>query len=568
MIGFPIFQREVLNYSRRARSYVAQAIFLAVLVVLLVPQWPAGGSNVSGSDIANTGLWIFEWGGYLQLLLIGLIAPAVTANAITEEKDSNTLDLLLLTGAGPFALVWGKFTARLYVLVFLLFLCVPLLFALLTLGGVAASSILIELTILFSFAVFGAALALFFSTILSRTVAALVMSYAVTGALLSFPTVLEGMGVVAGPGAAFGTRSVEAAWVNPLVALSYLFHPSTFVAHESFPSSWWVTPLVLVGGGLSLVLVAALLLPVARTIERFLNLRRVLEAFDRLSWYLLRPRAWIRALFPGGAAEVGKEGPAIPRPGLRRQNPIYWKETTVNTIGRFRYWWRVNLFILLALGGSYLLFSAQLGKIEFHKVVVAVMAGLIVILSTIIAATTVSNEREDGTLTLLATTPVDCAVYVQGKVLGIARNTVLLLCFPFLHVLIFNITGVIGWETGLYLALTIPVGVAAAIIQGIFVSLVFPTTLRAILAAVLLLAVEAFLPVVCCLPGFNLPAACWYLVQPASGLVGPAAAPGTQLMPHVVIVALVFSAGTQVGFILVIYSLIRSGFDRYIGRAA
>ena len=69
---------------------------------------------------------MFEFGGYLQVILLALLAPATTANAITLEKDKKTLDVLLLSDAGPFAIVWGKFLSRLFNLAFLLFLAVLL----------------------------------------------------------------------------------------------------------------------------------------------------------------------------------------------------------------------------------------------------------------------------------------------------------------------------------------------------------------------------------------------------------------------------------------------------------
>ena len=96
-----------------------QTIFLAVMVFCLIPLWPASTAT-SGAAIADRGRLIFEWGGYLQVLLLTLLAPAITANAIVEEKEKNTLDLLMLTSAGPFAIVWGKFFSRLFNLSFLL----------------------------------------------------------------------------------------------------------------------------------------------------------------------------------------------------------------------------------------------------------------------------------------------------------------------------------------------------------------------------------------------------------------------------------------------------------------
>ena len=78
---------------------------------------------------------------------------------------------------------------------------------------------------------------------------------------------------------------------------------------------------------------------------------------------------------------------------------------------------------------------------------------------------------------------------------------------------------------------------------------------------------EALLPFVCCLPQFNLPVACYYMVEPASGLQAAGTSGGTSLIVALLL-ASTFGAGTQLGYTFVVYSLIRSGFDRYIGRAA
>jgi ABC-type transport system involved in multi-copper enzyme maturation permease subunit len=593
--GVPIFLREVLAHARRTRTYVFQTIFLSVMVLCLIPFWPAS-TETSGAAIADTGRMIFEYGGYLQIGLLLLLAPAVTANAIVEEKERNTLDLLLLTSAGPFAIVWGKFFSRLFNLSFLLFLTVPILFALLTLGGIGGTSIFIEFTILVAFAVLAAGLGVFLSTIFPKTTAALMAGYVILGSLLAAPAVLKWAGIIQ---VKVGAEAPIAAHVSAFYDLMYLFHPSRFVSTESFPESWWICPLWNAGLGLVLVLVAGLLLPHARSLERLLSTRKLMDAFDRATYYLIRFR--FRALlgmFTGGGGEetTGEEAKAL-NPEHRRvgtENPIYWKETCVNTIGRNRYWWRVNFTLLVLLLGSYLLFSqlmappelpanataqqiaaaeqaaatSGLNDIEFHRYYVAVLTGILVLLSTIIAATTVSQEREDGTLTILASTPLECATYVKGKVRGVSRNIVFLVALPFLHVGIWILAGVIHPVTFLYLLISIPLAVVAQVTQGILVSLLFPTTLRAIMGALILIIIQAALPLVCCLPTFNLPLTSYFMVEPTAGLGSIQQMAGTQAnYLTAMLLALFFSAGTQLGYVVVVYSLIRSGFDRYIGRA-
>lgn len=565
MIGAPVFAREVLRHARRPRTYAFQTLFLLALVLCLLPFWPTSAGQ-SGAQIADTARSIFEWGGYLQLILIALLAPAATANAITEEKSQNTLDLLLLTGMGPFSIVLGKFVSRLYLLVFLLFLTVPLLFALLTLGGVSAGTLLQEVAILGSFAVFAAGTGIFFSTVLPRTTSVLVVGYAALGLVLAAPFLMDAVGAV--PAGAFsrpGPQAMFAAHLSPMYDMAYVFNPTRFSSTAEV-GEWWVAPTWCLGVSLGLVLLSGVILPRSTGVASALSLRRALDAFDRTTYLLLRPGQLFKAL--KGERTQDPEAQAASR-RVGQQNPIYWKETTVNTIGRFKHWWRVNLLLLAGLVGAWIYFGAlnKLGDPEFHRVSVAILAGLIVILTTVIAATTVSREREDGTLILLATTPVDCATYVAGKMLGIARNIVFLVALPFLHVVVFTLGDVISPWTVIFLLLSIPVAAAASIMQGIFVSLLFPTTLRAILASIVLIIGEALLPFVCCLPQFNLPVACYYMVEPASGLQAAGTSGGTSLIVALLL-ASTFGAGTQLGYTFVVYSLIRSGFDRYIGRAA
>lgn len=556
-MGAPVFLREILAQSRRTRTYIFQTIFLGILVIGLIPMY----SNVtakSGADLADTARGVFEKGGYIQLLVLLILGPSFTANAITEEKNHNTIDLLLLTGAGPFSIVWGKFFSRLYSLLFLLFLTVPLLFALLTLGGVAARSILITIAILGGFSVLATGVGIFLSTLMARTPGVMAGCYVLLGAVLGLPAILANLPV------GYAHFDPRGPLVSPFYDLMYVAHPTWFVPAASVATDWWVCPLWNVGAGLGLVLLSGLLLPHAKELERLFSVRRQLDAFDRTTALLLQPRRLIRMMTRGAADEVK----AVESRPVGPQNPIYWKETTVNTVGRFRTWWRMNFVMLLGLVGSYYLFSSQLKTIEFHKTMSAVITSFIVLLPTVIAASTVSREREDGTLDLLATTPLDCGTYVKGKVRGISRNIVFLAMLPFVHVIIWIAGGVLDPTTLIFFALGIPVAVAASIVQGIFVSLLFPTTLRAIVAAMVIVMIEAALPLVCCVPSFNLPLMAYYMTEPSEGLTTAMGQGQPASFTLAKLFACLFSAGTHLGFLFVIYSLIRSDFDRYVGRAA
>lgn len=553
--GTAIFRREALVHARQPRTYIFQTIFLAGLALIAIMNW-----EVKGSNAASIARDIFEYGSLFELVLIGLVAPVLTASAITSEKDKHTLELLILTDAGPFAIVFGKLLARFAQIAFLLFLSLPVIFALLTLGGIDARSIGVAFAVLLSAAFLGASLGVFFSTVLRKTTMAILAGYALFAAYIAAPVILAPFGIFAARSA--GTYAAATAYVSPWFDLVYLFDPSHFVSRESFPERWWINPALSVATGLGLASLSAVLLTYARGIDKALGLKRVFDVIDR------------------GLAAIGGQSAKRRMEAERRGpkgNPIYWKETAVNTLGRLRHWWRVNLLIALCMVGSYAVVAKLpstsgapgenlLQDIMFHRVVGGILAGLTVLTATAMAATSVAKEREDRTLFVLATTPVDCSTYVVGKVQGILRNLSFLLMLPLIHVTLFVMTGTIAWPSLIFVVLGVPVCAISAIVQGTFVSLFSTTTLRAIVFAIALLTVESLLPVCTCLHTFNPVLLLYYGIESPLGQ-GSATSVASGSLGSILFLSCVFSLLAHVGLTSVVYSLMRSGFDRYIGRA-
>src|SRR5579871_6035844 len=277
MIGGPIFHREALVHVRHPRTYVFQTVFLAGLVLLLVPLWPTASGG--GAQVADKGRLIFEYGTIFEMILIALIAPALTANAITSEKDKNTLDVLVLTNAGPLSIIFGKLLARVATLGFLLFLSLPVIFALLTLGGIDVKSIGVAFAILLSTAWIGGSLGILLSTMLRKTTIALIGGYAFLASYLATPAILSPLGFFPGTHGA-GTFDPRTAYASPFYDVLYLFQPSSFVPRESFAQHWWVNPAISLAAGTALALLSVFLLARARHIDRALGLRQALEGVD------------------------------------------------------------------------------------------------------------------------------------------------------------------------------------------------------------------------------------------------------------------------------------------------
>src|SRR5437588_9455630 len=112
MVENPIFMKE-LKTKMRSRQSTNVLIALAVTAVLFVSYcyYLALGYilKYGGSNAGNDG---WQAGVVVQAILIWLISPALTANAISQEKEQQTWEMLIFTLLTPREILLGKLCAR------------------------------------------------------------------------------------------------------------------------------------------------------------------------------------------------------------------------------------------------------------------------------------------------------------------------------------------------------------------------------------------------------------------------------------------------------------------------
>ena len=139
----PILLRVVESGGKRVRDLFIRCTYLGLLVALVV--FPLMTSSESSSadlaSLAKTSAKIFQNMSYLQLGLVALLAPIFTAGAITQEKDSQTYDILLSTPLTNGQIILGSLLSRLFFVVALLVSGIPIFSITQIFGGVSISSI-------------------------------------------------------------------------------------------------------------------------------------------------------------------------------------------------------------------------------------------------------------------------------------------------------------------------------------------------------------------------------------------------------------------------------------------
>jgi hypothetical protein len=138
----PILLRVVENGGKRRRDLFIRCAYLGLLIlVVLFSLYSKNVSDASLAELAKTSANVFQSLSYFQLGLVALLAPVFTAGSITQERDSQTYDILLSTPLSNGQIVLGSLLSRLFFIVILLISGIPIFSITQIFGGVATSSI-------------------------------------------------------------------------------------------------------------------------------------------------------------------------------------------------------------------------------------------------------------------------------------------------------------------------------------------------------------------------------------------------------------------------------------------
>ncbi len=136
----PVFTREAVTTPRRARFYVVRTVYVTALFVLMATAWlVVAGTQIirNVGDMARFGAILFQILAPLQLALVLFLAALRSAGSVAQEKDRNTLILLLMTRMRNHELVLGKLLSSLLQVLVMLLAALPLFMLIVLFGGVS-----------------------------------------------------------------------------------------------------------------------------------------------------------------------------------------------------------------------------------------------------------------------------------------------------------------------------------------------------------------------------------------------------------------------------------------------
>ncbi|WP_223253067.1 ABC transporter permease [Arthrobacter sp. AFG7.2] len=193
----------VLELKQRLRSrgwYIMLAIWFVLTGVVTWLTWASWNASQAAQEAyggfptpepSGPGSMIFEVVLAFVLLFALLVAPALSANAITGDRSGGTLAILQVTLLEPGQILWGKFFAAWLAALAFLVASAPFLVIGVALGGMTPGHVLVALLMLAVEVGIVCALGVGISALAGRPLFAIVVTYLtvaglVFGTLISF----------------------------------------------------------------------------------------------------------------------------------------------------------------------------------------------------------------------------------------------------------------------------------------------------------------------------------------------------------------------------------------------
>ncbi len=178
----PVYQKDLRTTARSLRTYIIIFAFNSLLslfglfaLYFTFEYQQSLGNSVQYSAI----LEIYSVITGVEFFLLLLVVPAVTAGAISGEKERQTLEILLTTKMSPGSIIRGKLLASISMMILLAFSSLPVIALVFSIGGITLRDLGGFLLLILETAVYLGSIGIFFSALLKKSTSATVAVYGI-----------------------------------------------------------------------------------------------------------------------------------------------------------------------------------------------------------------------------------------------------------------------------------------------------------------------------------------------------------------------------------------------------
>jgi len=185
----PIVAKEYRSRMRTWRSPVAMSVYIVLLGglgwAIFSAMSASAHSAFNQGQAASFGQGLFIYLVLFQMVLLAFITPALTAGAVSSERERQTIDLLFVTKLPSFSIIWGKLLASMSFVLLLLLLSVPIFSLVFLFGGIELDQLLAAFLVTAVTALTLGVIGLACSTAFRRTLPSTVAAYGAAFVLLA-----------------------------------------------------------------------------------------------------------------------------------------------------------------------------------------------------------------------------------------------------------------------------------------------------------------------------------------------------------------------------------------------
>jgi ABC-type transport system involved in multi-copper enzyme maturation permease subunit len=175
----PVLLKELRVKMRGWKAPILIAIYNLVLFLLTALILKVSMSDGLARIDSRSVFYTYAFMAAAQFGLISLISPALTAGAISGERERQTLDILLSTTLNHSSIILGKLFASLSHIILLVLSSIPVFSIIFLFGGIGVLELLQTFVFYVVLAITLGSIGLFFSTFVKKSTASNVLSYAV-----------------------------------------------------------------------------------------------------------------------------------------------------------------------------------------------------------------------------------------------------------------------------------------------------------------------------------------------------------------------------------------------------
>jgi len=434
----PIFTKELRCTGRRKRHYVLRFVYLALLTIVMALIWMTAVAWLDDVPPAYRILRMPEAGQiiitaivWFQFIGTQLLAVILLSTAISDEVYHRTLGVLMTTPITSFQIVMGKLFSRLWMLIVLLGVSVPLLAIVRVFGGVPWGYVVAGMCITFTAMLFAASVSMLLSVFCRRAYMVILFSFIIGGVFYGLIPFLIAMSA-----SKSGQREEEImaslAAANPFLTLFLVtieMHEPRTVGMISY--SW---PLYC---GVTLGVSAAVL------------------AF---CVSVVRKAALSQAGGPGAGARPTSEVRRTTAPPIRSASagvtsrravrrvtgsPVVWKELRASLFRGRAKAPIITLVIVIALALTYASWGEGLTEQYSHLSYLVVFTMIAALTTSVLSAVAITSEKESRSWPILLATPLSSGQIVWGKFVGLLWRSLPVWLLPLAHGALFALFGLV-----------------------------------------------------------------------------------------------------------------------------